>query len=136
HQIGLGPGKLNATAAGLAEFLGGILLTLGLLTPFAAVVLIATMVAAIAAVHFKNGVWNTNKGYEFNLVLILAFLVLAATDAGRYSLDHWLGLSMDGTAWGLGALGAGVVGGLGAVTAARLLGRDRRGGEHPHPSAA
>ena len=36
-SIGLRPGKLHAVAAGAAEFGGGLLLALGLLTPLAAV---------------------------------------------------------------------------------------------------
>jgi putative oxidoreductase len=136
HQLGLRPGRLHATAAGGAEFFGGILLALGLFTPFAAAVLIATMVAAIATVHFKNGIWVTSQGYEYNLVLILALFVLAATDAGRYGLDHWIGVSLNGTAWGLGALGAGILGGLGAVEFGRLAGRDRQAGDPARPSAA
>src|SRR5437868_2176077 len=89
--IGLRPGRVTAALAGATEFFGGILIALGLATPFAAAALIAVMVAAIATVHFKNGIWVTNQGYEFNLVLIVAFFVLAATDAGRYGFDHLLG---------------------------------------------
>src|SRR5215212_2000302 len=71
EQIGLRPGKLNAVAAGPAELFGGILIALGLVMPFAAAALIAVMVAAVATVHFKNGVWVTEQGYEYNLVLVL-----------------------------------------------------------------
>jgi putative oxidoreductase len=136
-QIGLRPGKLNATAAGSAELFGGILIALGLLTPFAAAALIAVMTAAVLTVHGKNGIWNTDQGYEFNLVLVLALWVVAASDAGRYGFDHLLGLSLGGVAWGVGALAVGIAGGIGAVAAARIATRERertarRRGAHPH----
>ena len=95
--------------------------------------------AAVVTVHFKNGIWNTEQGYEYNLVLVLALLVVAAADAGRYSLDHALGLALNGAAWGFGALAVGIAGGLGAVASARVAarqrsaarGRDRGRGAHP-----
>src|SRR5436189_4080490 len=95
-SLGLRPGWLHARAAASVEFVGGILIALGLVAPFAAAALIAVMVAAIATVHFKNGLWNGNQGYEFNLVLMGALFVLAATDAGIYSLDHLFGWTMNG----------------------------------------
>ena len=48
-------GGQNAIAAGAAEAGGGALLAVGLETPFAASVLIATMLTAIHRVHAKNG---------------------------------------------------------------------------------
>ena len=45
---------------------GGVLLALGLATPLAA----AAMLNAIFAVHAKNGFWNTEGGWEMNLLII------------------------------------------------------------------
>src|SRR3954467_10054348 len=45
------------------------LLALGFLTPLAALAIATVMVVAVATVHWKNGLWMTNGGYEFNLVL-------------------------------------------------------------------
>src|SRR5437899_1491717 len=70
ESIGLKPGRLHAVAAGAAEFFGGALLAAGLVVPFAAAVVIATMITAIITVHARNGVWVTDQGYEYNLVLI------------------------------------------------------------------
>src|SRR3954469_22112274 len=56
-NIGLRPGALHARAAGTFEFMGGLLLALGLFTPFAAAALIAVMTAAVVTVHAPNGVW-------------------------------------------------------------------------------
>src|ERR687887_982090 len=68
EAIGLRPGRLHAWAAGSAEFFGGLLIALGLVTPFAAAALIAVMTAAIFSVHLRNGFFSTNNGYEYNLV--------------------------------------------------------------------
>jgi putative oxidoreductase len=140
-SIGMKPGRLNAIAAGAAEFFGGLLIALGLVTPFAAAALIAVMTVAVLTVHAKNGIWSTNQGYEYNLVLVLSLLVVAAGDAGRYSLDHWFGWALGSTAWGLGALGVGIAGGLVAIAAGKIASRERsarrRGHGGPaHPTAA
>jgi putative oxidoreductase len=131
-RIGLRPGLLHARLAGTAEFSGGILLLLGLLTPFGAAALIAVMTAAILAVHLPNGLFNTNKGYEFNLTLIAAAFALAGLGPGAWSLDNVLSLDLTGTGWALGAIAAGVLGGVGAVAIGK---RHSRQGTHRAPYA-
>ena len=59
ESIGLAPGYLMALMAGSAEFFGGLLLVLGLLVRPSAAVLAITMLVAIFAVHFENGLWRT-----------------------------------------------------------------------------
>jgi putative oxidoreductase len=133
-RMGLRPGRLHATAAGTAELGGGALLALGLFTPFAAAALIGVMTAAAWSVHSKNGLWVTNSGYEYNLVLGVAAFAVATIGAGSWSLDSALGIVADGEVWGLAALGAGLLGGAGAVLSGRLYGRRRhQGRQHPHP---
>jgi putative oxidoreductase len=129
-NISLRPGWLHARAAGTAEFLGGVLIALGLFTPFAAAALIAVMTAAIITVHARNGIWNTNQGYEFNLVLIAAVFALAGIGAGSWSLDNAFSFDLHGVIWALGALAAGIIGGVGTV----LSGRSSAGHE-PHPAS-
>jgi putative oxidoreductase len=127
-NIGLQPGWLHARAAGTAEFAGGALIALGLFTPFASAVLIAVMVAAIVTVHAKNGIWNTNQGYEFNLVLSAAVFALAGIGAGAWSLDNAFGFNLHGVVWALAALAVGLVGGIGSVISGRTS-----AGREPHP---
>ncbi|MEA2272025.1 MAG: putative oxidoreductase [Solirubrobacteraceae bacterium] len=119
EAIGLKPGRLHARAAGFNEFAGGLLLALGLFTPFAAALLIATMVAAIVTVHWQKGVWSTDGGYEYNLVLMASAFAVACIGAGPWSLDGAFNLDLSGAGWGLAALAAGVAGGFGAVAAGR-----------------
>src|SRR5690349_10852824 len=54
-SIGLSPGFPLAVAVGLTEFVGGLLLTAGTLTPYAAGALVLTMLGAIVKVHLANG---------------------------------------------------------------------------------
>ena len=121
-------------AAGLAEFGGGALLALGLITPIAAAIVIAVMTVAITTVHFSKGLWVTNGGFEYNLTLATVAFALAGVGPGRWSLDHVIGLSDHGALWAIGALVVGVVGGLGAVVAGRTLGSREAPG--PRPSTA
>jgi putative oxidoreductase len=121
--LGLRPGKVHATGAGAAEFFGGLLLALGLLTPLAAAALIATMTVAIITVHWSKGVWSTEGGYEYNAVLMAVAFAVTAAGPGKWSLDHALSIDANGKGWALAALAAGVVGGALMWTVGKSLGR-------------
>jgi len=101
----------------------GLLFALGLLTPLAALGIVVVMLNAIALVHFKNGFWNGNGGYEFNLVLLTVAVAVAATGPGRFSIDRALSWddNLSGLRWGVGVL----VVGVGVSLATLLLGRRR-----------
>ena len=121
--IGLRPGHVQARAAGTAEIVSGVLLALGLLTPVGAALVIAVMVAATVAVHLPKGIWNTNGGYEYHLVMVAGAFVLAGVGPGHWSLDAALGIDWASTGWALAALAAGLIGGLGAVVGGRRVAR-------------
>lgn len=89
-SIGLGPGVLMAFLAGSAEFVGGLFILLGLLTRPAAAALAVTMLVAIFAVHFENGLFMSNNGYEFGLALLAASVSLAFSGAGKAAIDQTL----------------------------------------------
>ncbi len=55
EHLGIKPPFAMAVLAGLAEFVGGILVAVGFLTPLAALALVVTMVVAALTVHLKNG---------------------------------------------------------------------------------
>jgi putative oxidoreductase len=128
-NLSLRPSALHARAAGTAEFMGGLLLAFGLFTPFAAAALIAVMTTAVITVHFPNGIWNTNKGYEYNLVLVAVAFALSAIGPGAWSLDSVFGFDLHGVGWAIGALAVGLIGGGGAVLSGRTV-----GGREPHPA--
>jgi putative oxidoreductase len=121
ESIGLRPGRIHAPAAGAAEFVGGALIALGLLTPVGAALIISVMVAASLTVHVTNGLWATQNGIELNLVYAATVFALAGVGAGAWSLDHAFGLDLSGTGWALGALGVGIIGGVGAVLSGRMV---------------
>src|SRR3954471_22362473 len=121
--LGLRPGRLHALAGGGAEVVGGALIALGLLVPVGALLVIAVMTTAARTAHKGKGVWAQNGGWELPLVNATVAFALAAVGAGKISLDHALGVDMQGAGWALAALALGVVGGLGAIVQDRMAGR-------------
>jgi uncharacterized membrane protein YphA (DoxX/SURF4 family) len=90
RRLGFKAARLQAVTAGSAEFFGGLLLALGLATAPAAVALIGVMTTATVAVHFRNGLWNTKGGSEYNLVLIAAIFAWSASARARgRSITYW-----------------------------------------------
>jgi putative oxidoreductase len=89
-SMGLEPGLLMATLAGGAEFIGGLLLIVGLLVRPAALMLAVTMVVAIVTVHLENGLFMSNNGYEFGLALLVLSIGLVFRGAGSLSADRLL----------------------------------------------
>jgi putative oxidoreductase len=120
-NLELRPPKQNALASGLAETAGGALLTLGAATPLAAALLDGTMFTAIRKVHIDKGPWNTQGGYEYNLVLIAALAALVETGPGRPSVD---GDRLRGAGWALAALAAGAAGSAAAIEIGKRAGPD------------
>jgi putative oxidoreductase len=120
EQLGFPKGKLQAAFAGLAEAGGGILFALGLLTPLALVLLSSVMLVAVIKAHLSKGIWASNGGYEYNLVLVATVFAVTGVGAGKWSLDHALSLNVAGTGWALGALGVGLLGGVLALAQTRL----------------
>jgi len=121
-ELGFGAAPLLAFALGTAELGGGLMLALGLATPFAAFLIAVVMVTAVATVHWKNGFFATSGGYEFNLLIYAACVGFAAMGPGRLSIDSAASLagSISGLWWGVGVLGASLLAGLATVELGRL----------------
>ena len=94
ERLGMSPAPIWAWINALAEFLGGLGLLFGLLTPLAAVGLLGSMIVAIAKVHWPKGVWNTNGGFEFPLTMATVAFVVGLAGPGLYSLDQVIGLKL------------------------------------------
>ena len=112
EKMGLKPGKAYAVLAGWAEFGGGVLLVLGLLTPFGAAAVAGVMIGAIVLVHLENGFFNAEGGLEFPLLLGTAALAVAFTGPGSLSLDAAMDLGLSGPGWGFAAAALAAIGAL------------------------
>ncbi len=110
EQIGLRPGRESALLAGAAEAGGGSLLALGLFTPAAVSMLTGVMTNAIRHVHGKNGLWVTEGGVEYPVVVLAALAALADGGPGCYALDEVLGIRLRGPVLTAIAMGAGAAG--------------------------
>jgi putative oxidoreductase len=88
ESIGITPGYLMAGLAGSAEFFAGLALVVGLLVRPAAVSLLITMLVAITSVHWANGFFITENGFEYAMILALISTVLLIEGAGKLSLDR------------------------------------------------
>jgi putative oxidoreductase len=84
-------------------------------------------------VHAKKGLWATEGGYEYNLVLLASAFAVTAVGPGRWSLDHVLGISNRGTGWALVELAAGVAGALVALAANQLIKRTTERSDYGTP---
>jgi len=121
ESVGIRPGKRNAIAAGAAEAGGGLLLAMGLATPFAAAAISSVMVTAIREVHAKNGPWVSEGGYEYPAVLLAALFGVVEDGPGPYSLDASRGRVRKGLGWATFALAAGAAGSFAAKAASERV---------------
>jgi putative oxidoreductase len=119
ESLGFRPGRVHATLAGIAEFGGGLLIALGLLTPVGAAMVIAVMVVAIGSVHLPKGFFVSDGGFEYNLMIIASSVALAFTGPGAYSLDAVQSLNLAGWLPGLVTVLVGLVLGGGALASRR-----------------
>ncbi|HEY0515578.1 MAG TPA: DoxX family protein [Solirubrobacteraceae bacterium] len=116
------PGKAHATAAGVAETGGGALVAAGFATPLGASLITGAMVTAIRKVHASKGIWNSEGGFEYNLVLIAALFALSAEGPGALSVDGALGKRRWGLPWALGELAAAALGSTAAIELGKRAG--------------
>ena len=79
--------KLAVYLAILGEFFGGLGLTLGALTPLAALGVVLDMGSAIYFVHRGHGLFEQGGGWEYPITLLLVGLFFLAHGAGPLSVD-------------------------------------------------
>lgn len=126
ESLEMEPAKRNALAVSLAETGAGAAIVVGAATPLAAGGLIASMVTAIRKVHGKNGVWNSDGGFEYNAVLISTLAALASEGPGRASIDALFGKSRWGSGGGLFALVLGIGSSYAVVEMGRRAAEQKR----------
>jgi putative oxidoreductase len=89
--LGMSPGIVFATLAGLIEVVGGLALTLGLFTRPAALA-VAVFMGVALSVHVPNGFFWTAGGIEYPLMWTLLAVAIFLRGGDRYSLDTHFGL--------------------------------------------
>lgn len=125
HRVGLRPAGLWAGIAGVVETFGGAALALGVLTPLAAGLLIANLLMAILTVHWRNGFWNANRGFEFPLTLIAGLAAIGLAGPGGLALGPASIVGLSPLVLFVAALALGLVGMLVALST-RPMHRERR----------
>lgn len=80
-----------------AEVAGGFGLIIGLLGRLAAFGIACTMGVAVFKVHLPNGFWNSDRGFEFPMILMIAAICLMFTGMGPISIDSRIAKRMDKT---------------------------------------
>jgi putative oxidoreductase len=87
EKIGYSPGMFWGTLVGLTEFIGGILLVIGLFTRFAAAAVLIFMLMAIKFTSAKGFFW-TAGGMEFPILIGVVALYFVIRGSGPWSVDH------------------------------------------------
>ncbi len=80
----------SAYLTGITEFLGFILLFLGLGTRIISIPLMIVMIVAILAVHWSNGFAAGENGFEIPLYYLLMLFTLMVFGSGKVSVDYLL----------------------------------------------
>jgi putative oxidoreductase len=88
-QMGVPLPAIGAAIVIAVELLGGLALILGFLTRLVSLPLAINMLVALALVHFENGFFAGNGGYEFVLLLAAASASLFFLGSGVFALDNF-----------------------------------------------
>ena len=70
----------------LAEFIGGILLIIGVLNRITGAVFSVILLGAIFHIRWENGFFVSKGGWEWDLVMLAAVLTIIVAGPGRMSL--------------------------------------------------
>ncbi len=73
--------------AGILEFLGGLLVALGLFTGIVAFILSGEMAVAYFMAHFPRGFWPIVNEGELAVLYCFVFLYMASRGSGVWSID-------------------------------------------------
>ncbi len=93
-SLGIPAPVVMAWVVALVEFVGGLLVLVGWLTRWVAIVLFVEMLVATFTVHVPHGFFvfrpEGQWGYEYNLLLLAGLGTLILSGSGKLALDDWL----------------------------------------------
>ena len=92
-SLGLRPGKLMATVAGVSELGGGLLTATGIADPLGPLAIAGTMAVA-TTVHRKQGALSSNGGFELPLTNLAVASALLVSGPGKLRLGPHLSRSL------------------------------------------
>jgi putative oxidoreductase len=72
----------------LAEFIGGILLVVGVFTRVTGAIFAVILLGAIFHIRWENGFFVSQGGWEWDLVMLAAVLAIIVAGPGRISISH------------------------------------------------
>lgn len=108
ESMGLRPGLLWASGAGLGELVGGLLTVLGLGGPIGSILTGTSMKMATFKAHSGKPIWATAGGAELPVINSAVGTALALSGPGRYSLDRLFRIKIPWWLTALVTLGAGI----------------------------
>lgn len=116
-SLGMKPnGMIHAVLASATELACGLMIVLGLLTPFAAAGYVGVLFVAGWTNHRPKGFWS-DLGWEYVFVLATFAVFIAGVGPGKHSLDWALGLDLAFTPYAAAAIAVllGLASGIGLV---------------------
>jgi len=90
ENMGFYPAIFWGTALACAEFFGGLFALLGLFSRWAGLFLAIVMSTAVFTVHLKNGLFLSDRGFEYVGSLLCMAMALTINGGGSLSLDRLL----------------------------------------------
>ena len=110
-------------ASALLEFVGGLLLLLGLLTPVGAAAVFVVALVSMLHVQASKGFWNARGGYEYHVVLLVLALLVALAGPGPLAVDALIRYPRPYKTTLVVSMGLAVIGTVAAVMASSPRGR-------------
>ena len=101
--MGFKPAIAWAVLAGVLEFGGGLLFALGLFSPLGALMIAASMLTAIAKVHWPK-LWAATGGFELPLVNLAVVIAVGLGGPDPRALDRVYGTALPSGAFVVGGL--------------------------------